>query len=325
MNLISRYFLIILIAFGVSYGFYHNMEIQLVRGSELNKAFDFVSQEATKCDILFIGNSRTSVHVNPKIIDSLTGMSSYCIGPDGASILVDYMFLKKFLETHDHCKFIVVNLDYMSFYKYHSVHNYPSYYTFLQDSSIYNSLAPYSTEVKYFRFFKPFTCIWHEISGSDEVKLTSILNLSKGKKVMNIDMGINYYKGYWGSPFNWKPDYKPEKPVDLNFDESGFKITDRIIELCKRKNCNLLFVYPPVHKYYKKIILNYKQVNAKLFEYVREKNIPYLVYTEMDICNSKEYFYNIEHMNYKGANIFSTALANDIRKIDSANTNSNTP
>ena len=322
---IARCLFICLISFGICSAFYWNEETQFVRGGQLNTWFGFVNSKTTTCDILFLGNSRVSVTINPKIIDSVTHLNSYCVGPDGTGILTEYMFLKKFLETHNSCKYVVVQLDYLSLVNHVLPYNYPDYYYFLNDTSVYNVYSPYSWQMRYYYLLKPFVCIWKLVPSTDDAKLTSVLNFLKGRKEMQLDKGIKYYKGFWGSPLRWDPNYKPEKPIALDFDESGFEIVDKIVDLCKSKNCKLLFVYPPVYKDFHKVTLNYAHVNLELQNYAQKKQIPYFNYTTMDICNSKEYFYNIQHLNHKGANIFSTELANDIRKFDSTNTNSNTP
>ena len=51
----------------------------------------------------------------------------------------------------------------------------------------------------------------------------------------------------------------------------------------------------------------YKNISMKY-------NIPFLDYSSDTICLSKDYFYNAEHLNLMGTNLFSRKLTSDLKK-----------
>lgn len=47
----------------------------------------------------------------------------------------------------------------------------------------------------------------------------------------------------------------------------------------------------------------------------KANNVPYLDYTNDPICNDSNYFCVAVHLNQKGAELFSTKLANDLKAM----------
>src|SRR5687767_3533259 len=58
-------------------------------------------------DILFIGSSRTYYQVNPRIVDSITKLSSFNAGSDAANLLEMNLFLQCYLKSHQAPKVVV--------------------------------------------------------------------------------------------------------------------------------------------------------------------------------------------------------------------------
>src|SRR5215204_4792803 len=69
----------------------------------------------TANDILFIGSSRTVHHINPKLIDSITGMRSYNAGVDGANLVEMSLIFKSYLNSHPPPKILFIDLSISSF------------------------------------------------------------------------------------------------------------------------------------------------------------------------------------------------------------------
>src|SRR5919202_1086898 len=57
-------------------------------------------------DILFIGSSRTRMHVNTRVIDSITKWNTYNAGCNGANIIETNLMLQCYLQRQIHPKIV---------------------------------------------------------------------------------------------------------------------------------------------------------------------------------------------------------------------------
>jgi len=97
-----------------------------------------------------------------------------------------------------------------------------------------------------------------------------------------------------------------------------FKRSDdlkKIIEICKEDNINLFIVYSPSYELFFNNISNKEEIINMYTEIAKENNAIFLDYSRSDICNNKDLFFDCDHLNNKGAKLFSTSLGNDILKI----------
>ena len=119
------------------------------------------------------------------------------------------------------------------------------------------------------------------------------------------------YKGFEGKNYNWHESSKK----DLNFKIDPIRKEEllEMIDGLQKLNVNIILINSP--EYIERIrsqgnrneiIDLYNQVGQKF-------NIPFLDYTNDSINYNKEYFYNEEHLNAKGADIFTKKLAEDIK------------
>ena len=56
-------------------------------------------------------------------------------------------------------------------------------------------------------------------------------------------------------------------------------------------------------------------MNIYINIFQKKYDIPLIDYSSYSTCLSKDYFYNAEHLNLTGTNLFSEKLAYDLKKI----------
>jgi len=78
-------------------------------------------------------------------------------------------------------------------------------------------------------------------------------------------------------------------------------------------------VNTPVYYRATQKLVNKKKINDLIRSFSRKYNIPYLDYTNDRICFDTAYFHIAVHLNSRGAELFSTKLANDIKALKITN------
>jgi len=92
-------------------------------------------------------------------------------------------------------------------------------------------------------------------------------------------------------------------------DAGGVAAMQELISLCRRQDIRVMLVYSP--QYYEMIALtrNRERVFA-LFRSIADRNgVSFLDYSRSPISQTRDYFYNSQHLNARGAAVFSEDLA----------------
>ena len=75
-----------------------------------SERFKELKKDKPSYDIIFLGTSRTYAHNDPRIIDSITGLSSYNFGVSGANLLEMNLWFDIYLQHHQSPKLVVLDL-----------------------------------------------------------------------------------------------------------------------------------------------------------------------------------------------------------------------
>lgn len=257
-------------------------------------------------DILFIGSSRTLYHVNPKIIDSALNSNSYNAGVDGARLPEMNLMFKSYMVNHPAPKIVVADLSTTAFCLDENAFFNPNiYYPWLESDIVYNSIAPY----KRVRLLKtlPFLQL---TEWDDHMRQGALTGLTGKEKPLPA-----YYKGHLESgtdtillPFKMR-----YLTTDWPVHPEGVALLDEIIDLCRKHSIKLIFTYSPVYR------LKDEKVNEAFFPTVDricdENDIPFFNYRQIPMNTDHLIFRDEHHLNTKGANIYSTLLAADLKAL----------
>jgi hypothetical protein len=253
-------------------------------------------------DILFIGSSRTTWHVNPRIIDSITNLNSYNAGHYGANIVEINLMLQCYLEKHIPPKLVVADFSLNSFnLEENPIYSPVDYFPYMNNETVNNILSKYNKRARLWKYF-PFMEI---CEASEMQKVQAVLGLL-GKKER-----LAGYKGYKENGLSYiSPESKYEDKFDFRIDTKGLDILRQLIYTCKQNNIQLLFTYSP------EFYLLHHKTEDNFFKTInsicKKNNIVFLNYRHHNICKQNTFFTDLVHLNTLGAKAFSISLAHDI-------------
>ena len=264
-------------------------------------------------DIIFIGSSRTYVHIDPRIIDSTTGSKSYNLGVDGSNVAFFSMVLNKYLQCHPAPRYVVINADFSCFNLNDKVYNYPDYQEYLEDSIVSASLIPYYSEFK--NSLMTRLSLYMQINSKpDDEKITNVLYQFRTIKNKGNSNGGDIRKGFSPQERTWNNELHTIHTFHPSYSSQAFDILRKIIETCQGKDIKVILICSPLHKDYHNIIFNYDVIKDSLNNIAGAYQVPYWIYSDTYISDTIANFYNVEHLNAHGAAIFSKMLGGDIKK-----------
>ena len=127
----------------------------------------------------------------------------------------------------------------------------------------------------------------------------------------------NMYKGYEGMEKEWDStfaDFVHQHPegYKVNFDSSVVNQFEQYLQFCNNNNIQVILTYTPEYYNAHEITKNRKE-EFDLYRYFAKKyNCIFLDYSSDSLCYNSKYFYNSQHLNKEGSEVFSKRLAVDL-------------
>ena len=125
-------------------------------------------------------------------------------------------------------------------------------------------------------------------------------------------------KGFKSNNISWTREAEEflmsKKNYFSKIDENTRLEFEKFLDDCQAKNINLKLVYTPEFIGGQKKIINKDMIIRTYKEIATKKGIDFFDYSAHNICNEKSNFYNTEHLNTKGSNIFTNLLIKEVIK-----------
>ena len=262
-------------------------------------------------DILIVGSSRALVNISSPILDSALHKTVYGIGVNGGNFSQTLVRLKVYLQHNKKPQTIICSLGMNDLDKGEGLFNTEQYMPYLEDSLIRNSNQGYANSFMLADYYIP--------AMKYRSDLGSLLTGIKLYFNSQVEVREPRIKGYVAREIKWDTSFddlrKSKKVFNIKFHKELLNDFKTFIGICKSNNIKLIFVFTPeyekVQPYFKNwdFVMNfYKSVAAK-------NDIPFLDYSNSEFSKDTKYFYNSEHLNKTGSQLFSKKLADDLLKL----------
>ena len=262
-------------------------------------------------DLIINGNSKSYLQLSPAIIDSVLNLNSYNLGIDGNDFVIQKLQYDLYEQKNTIPKIIIQTMDFGSLRKAEGeLYNYIRFAPYLDIDEVKETTKQYEGfsfidyNVPLFKYSgKPLEVIDGLFSSVDVHIATS--NLEKGYIQKNLS---------WDGSFDkFKEEFKDG--INSSIDKSTCEIFETYIKDCKRKNIALFLVYTPVYHEF----IPYDLDRQILFDYLNEVSkkydVPFLDYSEDELTFNKNYFFNSQHLNKEGSELFTEELSLEIKAL----------
>lgn len=261
-------------------------------------------------DLIINGSSIAEVQISPKILDSTLTISSYNLGMSGYSFLMQKARYDVFLEHNKRPDIIIQIVGDGTFDKKAGLFQLDQFLPYLDDPIITNITQKYEGinfsdyNIPFFKYSGKFKTVTKGVASFCNVEfLTS-----------------NKYKGYASNDFKWDSrfdDFKKKNPKGkkINISDSIVNLFESYINTETQKGTEMFIVFTPTFTELEKYMVNRGEI-IKLYKSIAEKhNVTFLDYSNSDLSLKKELFYNANHLNKKGAELFTRKLSLDIKAL----------
>jgi hypothetical protein len=218
---------------------------------------------------------------------------------------------KVFLEHNPKPKYIIQNLDVFSLVKQVGLYDKEQFLPYLHDPLIRSATRGYEGEFGPVDYYFPL----FKYNGHLEIAKLGLLNYFGS----SIEQRTKY-KGYQGKDLVWDftfDKFKKENPSGVNIliDRQTENEFLEFLDYCKKNDIKVIFVFSPEYIEVQPFFTNRNEVMRHYQEIAKTYEIPFLDYSNHPICFNKAHFYNSQHLNKTGAEIFSNILAQDLLNL----------
>ncbi|MDD4599642.1 MAG: hypothetical protein PHQ46_01075 [Negativicutes bacterium] len=281
---------------------------------------DFYAQEKN-IDIAFVGASHTYQSFDPAIFDSKLGINSFNLGSSNQTPQDSYYIIKELLSIYKP-KQIIYEITYPVFLASELSQNHV-----MTSLVIYDYFAPSQNKMEYFfHAFKPDNyadVFFHSYRYRSKFNFRYMKNTLAEKmnatyrRYLPFQSGYFTYgiKGFVVSSYQ-AGDAEMARPLsvwdDKNKNEEGFFYLQKIIEICKQENIELVLVTAPMPKSLLADTGNYQQAHDFFARLAEEEGLEYYDFCLLkpDIAKfPNSYFRDKSHLNNIGADKFSNIFA----------------
>jgi hypothetical protein len=264
-------------------------------------------------DLLIMGSSRAAFHISPQIIDSTLSLNSYNLGLSAWHFDMQYARFKMYLQHNCKPKYIILNVDVYGFAKRSDVADYQQFLPYIQDTILQNTIRGHKGEFDVYQRNIPL------------LKYKNLQNLAFEGIFTFFDFTNLYdstrnYKGYRGNDYAWNQDFERfkkryPKGAKYTFSKELKYQFNALLAFCQRENIKVFLVYAPeyfeVQPYYK----NKSELINLCTESAKKYQCHFFDYSKDSLCYNRQYFYNSQHLNKRGAELYSENLGERVKQF----------
>ena len=271
--------------------------------------WNYVFEGKVNSDIVIYGSSRALKHISPEIFIKSLHISTYNLGIDGHNFWLQNFRHRMLLKNNTKPKIIIFSIDMFTLQKRKDLYNLEQFLPYMlwnkemqKVTSCYEGFNRYDYEIPLVRYF-----------GRKQSLVSAI-------RVFSGHLGCSSYRirGYQGIDRSWTTDFDntkfTNKKYEVILDTETLLLFKRFLIECKSKNIKLIFVYTPEYIEGQKFVKNRGVVMSIFTNLSKQYHIPFYDYSSDPISHQKIYFYNANHLNKTGAELFTTKLIDTLKQ-----------
>ena len=267
---------------------------------------DIYSSKAN-CDVAIYGSSRAWVQIDPQIISDTLKVTAYNFGIDGHNFWLQYLRHRELLKHNRKPGQIIMVLD---------------IFTLMKRNDLYqpDQFLPYMLWNQHVREFTSSFIGYDKVDyyiplvryGGKKDALRTCVNILSGKSSGNKFR----QNGFAGRSLEWNSDLEEARnnseSYEIRIDSGSVDLLEKFIKECRESEIDLVFVYTPEYIEGQRFISNKDEVIRIYREFASKYSLDFYDYSHDELSSDKDLFYNANHLNKTGAEIFTSKLARDL-------------
>lgn len=260
-------------------------------------------------DVVISGSSRALSHYDPRIIAKYVGLRAYNIGLNGSQTDMQTARFATYLRYNKAPLLLIHNLDAFSFQTTHGgVYDPGQYMPYLREPAIYDALLQIDHDAWKSKYVPLYGYAVQDLRFSWIAGIAGVLGWTPTE---------DHFLGFEPRHRSWTDDFarlKASNPNGVTFEiePEGVAAMESLLRLCNAHGVKVILVYSPEYEEMQRLTLNRREIFKAFEKLGRDFSADLWDYSNSPLSAHKRYFYNSQHLNAEGAELFSRELASRI-------------
>lgn len=259
-------------------------------------------------DLIVMGSSRATFQISPAVLDEKLKINTYNLGINAWTFPMQKERFDVFLKHNKKPRYVVHSLDLQMFSRREDLFDYQQFLPYLDEPDIRAATKNYKGEFGAAQYYFPM----FKYNGNLNIAAAGFLSYFNLVEYQKINT-----KGYLGQTLAWDNSFEAFRKKFPNgythpFDEKIAGDFKNYLEHCRQNDIKVVLVFSPEYVELHPLIKNREEVMNLFGNYAKQFDIAFLDYSNHSISFNKSYFYNSEHLNKQGSELFSEILAQDL-------------
>lgn len=263
-------------------------------------------------EVLFTGSSRALMHFDAASIGARIGRSAWNIGMDGNQLNHQLPWLITYLKYNRRPALVVQNVDLISLVPDSDIFFPSQYPPYLHEPPIYADLVRIDPDWRKDRFIPlySFTRFGYAYAG---LAIEGLLGLEDTLHDP-LDHGFQRKDKAWDGTFDRFKARHPGGARRRNTQEAQ-ALLRAIIRTAKEAGSRVVLVYTPEHRDMQDLTLDRAALIDTFRRIAREEGVPFWDFSTLPLCSDRDLFYNSQHLNGRGVDLFTPVIADSIQAL----------
>jgi hypothetical protein len=273
-------------------------------------AWNQMMEGKVNAHVVITGSSRAEYHYDPRTIEAVTGHTAVNLGRNGSQTDVQLAVLRAYLEHNRKPQLVIHNLDAFTFVTTREVFEPAQYVPYLRDPQLYRDMRQLDPNFAKARYIPLYGYVVQDMNFSWILGLRGLVGWPPRQDSFS---GFVPRDKEWTNEFG---NFKANHPagVDFGIEPKGIGVLEQMMRLCKDNGIPLVLVYSPEYTGMQALENNRARIFAEFQRLASQYNVPIWDYSQWKYSSDTQYFYNSQHLNARGAAIFSDDLANRLKE-----------
>jgi hypothetical protein len=273
--------------------------------------WNYIVNDSINAGIIINGSSKAWTQFSPEIIQNSTKKKTYNLGLDGYGFYLQNLKFNIYKNNNKYPKLIIQVASTNTLSKREGIYRKYQFSPYFNNNEVFKDVLTFkgvSSKDRYIPLIK--------YSGESKRIIQGVVNYFTRHKMFK----SNLKNGYFGRDWEWDnsfDSFKKENPngVINKLSENTISRFKLYLDWCVKNNIILVLVSPPSYKEAQAYIKNHDEILNLYKEYANNKTIYFIDYSNSYLCYDKKYFYNSQHLNKTGAELFSKDVSLKIKEI----------
>lgn len=263
-----------------------------------------ILQGKASSDILIMGSSRACVQVSPSILENKLGAAAYNLGMDGYMFDLQKVRYDLYRKYNQKPRTLVQILDAGSFQKREGLYRHEQFYPYYHEKALidaikdYEGFSPFRYRLPMLKYLGEYETLEKGLAGYLGIRELKTLR-QRGYLSQNIT---------WNDSFDkFRKQYPQGRHVSVDSEVAAQ--FEAYLAGAKQEGIRVLLVYAPEYYEVNPYLRNKPEIIRMYRELADRYDVPFYDFSGHYLSMDKRYMYDSQHLNRKGAELFTEEIA----------------